>query len=175
MDSSSSEPRCARRLRAALASAEPRLRAISEAASARHPASGKWSPREVVGHLIDSASNNHQRFVRAAWQNDLVFPGYEQVGWVELQRYQDADWHELLDLWAAFNRHIATVMSAIPDDVRLRVHARHNLDEIAMRAPERAAQATLDYFMSDYVDHLEHHLRQILGPAWTAAERTPAT
>jgi hypothetical protein len=109
------------------------------------------------------------------WQDDLVFPGYDQEGWVELQRYQDADWRELLDLWVAFNRHIATVMSAVPDDVRLRVHARHNLDEVAMRAPERAAQATLDYFMTDYVDHLEHHLRQILGPAWTAEERAPAT
>ena len=148
---------------------------MSEGESALHPAPGKWSPRQIVGHLIDSASNNHQRFVRAIWQDDLVFPGYDQEGWVELQRYQDASWHELLDLLVAFNRHLATVMSAIPDDVRLRIHGRHNLNEIAMRAPTRAGQATLDYFMSDYVDHLEHHLRQILGPAWTVEEHTPAT
>lgn len=97
------------------------------------------------------------------WQDELVFPGYDQERWVEAQRYQDASWRDLLDLWVAFNRHIATVMSVIPDSVRLRVHARHNLDEIAMRPPDRPEQATLDYFMADYVDHLDHHLRQILG------------
>lgn len=175
MSPSGHDVHCARRLRAALASAEPLLRAISEADSARHPASGKWSPRQIMGHLIDSASNNHQRFVRAVWQDDLVFPGYSQEKWVVLQRYQDAAWSELLDLWLAFNRHIATVMSAIPEDVRLRVHARHNLDELAMRAPQGAGQATLDYFMSDYVDHLEHHVRQILGSAWTAGDYAPRT
>jgi hypothetical protein len=125
-----------------------------------------------VGHLIDSASNNHQRFVRAVWQDDLIFPGYAQDDWVELQRYQDAVWSDLLTLWSAFNRHIASVMAAVPDDVRLRVHARHNLGEIAMHAPTRADQATLDYFMSDYVDHLEHHLAQILGPGWLESPPT---
>lgn len=158
------------RLRSVLASAEPPLRTISEAESARRQAPGKWSPRQVIGHLVDSASNNHQRFVRAIWQDELVFPGYDQERWVEVQRYQDASWRELLDLWVAFNRHIATVMSLIPDDVRSRVHASHNLDEIAMRPPDSPEQATLDYFMADYVDHLEHHVRQILGDAWTVAE-----
>ena len=170
MDQSGSKAQCARRLRAALASAEPPLRTISEAESARRPAPGKWSPRQVIGHLIDSASNNHQRFVRAIWQDELVFPGYDQERWVEVQRYQDASWRELLDLLGAFNRHIARVLSAIPDDVRLRIHARQNLDEIAMHAPAHAGQATLDYFMSDYVDHLEHHIRQIPGAGWTVEE-----
>lgn len=103
----------------------------------------------MIGHLIDSAINNHQRFVRAIWRGDLVFEGYDRARWVEVQRYQDASWRELLDLWVAFNRHIATVMSAIPDGVRLRVHARHNLDEIAMRPPDRPEQGTVDYFMAD--------------------------
>lgn len=162
----STEPSAARRLRAAIAAAEPLLRAISEHDSARHPAPGKWSPRQIIGHLIDSASNNHQRFVRAVWQEDLVFPGYEQEGWVELQRYQDTAWSELLTLWGAFNRHLANVMTAVPPAVRTRVHTRHNLDEIATRAPATTAEQTLEYFMADYVDHLELHLRQILGQAW---------
>lgn len=161
------EPTCAHRLRAALLTAEPLLRAISDADAARHPAPGKWSPKQIIGHLIDSASNNHQRFVRAAFQDDLVFPGYAQDHWVELQRYHDAPWSELLTFWMGFNRHIAMVMSAVPEEARLRVRARHNLDEIATYAPATAAQATLDYFMSDYVDHLEMHLLQIFGPRGT--------
>jgi len=149
-----------------LAAAEPLLSAMPEKDSARRPAPGKWSPREIIGHLVDSASNNHQRFVRAAWQDDLVFSGYEQDRWVALQDYQHAPWAELLTLWLTFNRHIARVMSAIPIDVRLRVHTRHNLDEIAWRAVPANEPATLDYFMDDYVGHLEHHLRQVLGPTW---------
>lgn len=107
--------------------------------------------------------------MRATLQDDLVFPGYAQDEWVELQRYQDAGWSDLLDLWSAFNRHIARVMAAVPDDVRLRVHTRHNLDKVALHAPTRADQATLDYFMTDYVDHLEHHVTQILGTGWRRA------
>jgi hypothetical protein len=116
-----------------------------------------------VGHLVDSASNNHQRFVRAAWQPNLVFAGYAQDGWVELQGYQDVDWLNLVALWASFNRHLAHVMSVVPDAVRSKVHAEHNLDDVAFRAPQTAADATLAYFMKDYVDHLEHHLSQIFG------------
>ncbi len=156
----------ARRLRAALDGAEPLLRAIAEADSAQSPASGKWSPRQIIGHLIDSASNNHQRFVRAVWQDDLVFPGYAQEQWVELQQYQTTPWSELLTFWLAYNRHLARVMVAVPAEARLRVRVRHNLDDIATHAPQTPEQATLDYFMADYVDHLELHLRQILGDQW---------
>jgi hypothetical protein len=162
------EPESARRLRAAIAAAMPLLHAMSEADSARPRAPGKWSPRQIIGHLIDSATNNHQRFVRAALQDDLVFPGYAQEQWVELQRYQERPWSDLLALWSGFNRHIVSVMVAVPEAVRLRVRAKHNLDEIATHAPKRPEQATLDYFMLDYVDHLEMHLRQILGDGWSA-------
>ena len=160
------EPRCAVRLREAIERAEPLLRGIPEEAASQRPAPGKWSPKQIIGHLIDSAANNHQRFVRAALQEDLVFPGYAQEDWVNLQRYDHAAWPALLALWLAYNRHIATVMTAVPDSARLKVRARHNLDEIATYAPKTADDATLDYFMLDYVDHLELHLRQILGARW---------
>ncbi len=165
----SSTPECARRLRQALASAEQPLRAIAEASSRQRPAD-KWSPREIIGHLIDSASNNHQRFVRASLQSDMVFPGYAQEEWVALQRYQERDWSDLLALWLAFNRHLVWVMAEVPEAVRLQMRARHNFEEIATHAPTTPAQATLDYFMMDYVDHLELHVRQILGKDWTAAD-----
>ena len=164
-------PTCALRLRAALDAAEPALRAISSAASAESMAPGKWSPRQIIGHLIDSATNHHQRYVRATLQDDLVFPGYEQDAWVALQRYQEANWQDLLAFWLAYNRHIVTVMSAVPAEERLRVRARHNLDEIATQAPATPERATLDHLMNDYVVHLELHLRQILGAAWSAENR----
>ena len=138
-----------------------RLRRVPEADAARRPAPGKWSAKEIIGHLIDSASNNHQRFVRAQWQDDLIFTGYDQDAWVSSQAYQSAPWGELLDLWLAFNLHIARVMGAVPRDVRLRAHTRHNLDQLAWQKLPADAPATLDYFMRDYVGHLHHHLRQI--------------
>lgn len=141
---------------------------MSESDAARHPAQGKWSPKQIIGHLIDSASNNHQRFVRSVWQEELVFPGYAQEAWVELQRYQETPWAELLTFWGSYNRHIATVMAAVPEEPRRRIRAKHNLDEIATHAPRRPEEATLEYFMHDYVDHLELHLRQILGQEWMA-------
>ncbi|GLC24701.1 DinB family protein [Roseisolibacter agri] len=171
MEDPMSEPPYAARLRAVIDAAEPRLLALDAAATARRPAPGAWSPREIVGHLIDSASHNHQRFVRARWQDDLVFDGYAQDAWVDAQRYVDADWRELVALWALYNRHVARVMSATPDAVRTREHARHALDRIAWRTVPADRPATLDYFMADYVGHLEHHLRQVLGDDW--ALRTP--
>ena len=162
------EPAYALRLRAAVMASEPRLLALTDAATSRRPAAGKWSPREIIGHLIDSASNNHQRFVRAASQEDLVLPGYEQERWVELQNYQEAQWRELVSFWAAFNLHIARVMAAIPEDARTRRRERHNLDQVAWRPIPATEPATLGYFMNDYVDHLEHHLRQVLGQSWKA-------
>ena len=137
------------------------LRHISDANAARKPTPAVWSAKEIIGHLIDSASNNHQRFVRARWMDNLVFDGYEQDGWVSAQRYQDADWHELIDLWALYNRHLARVMENVPDAVRLRVHTRHNLDARAWTTVPADQPTTLDYFMRDYVAHLHHHLRQL--------------
>ena len=137
------------------------LSALSEDAAARRPAPGKWSPKEIIGHLIDSAANNHQRFVRAQFQDDLVFPGYAQDEWVAAQRYQDAPWGELLELWRAYNRHIARLIEAMPAEVRMRERRRHNLHERAWRAVPADTPTTLDYFMRDYVLHLHHHLRQI--------------
>jgi len=149
------------RLRNAIAEAGPRLEALSDADAARPLADGKWSTKQVIGHLIDSASNNHQRFVRANFTDDLFFPGYDQESWVTLGRYADAPWLSLVTLWREFNLQIARVMEATPDDVKNAVRTRHNLHQIAWRAVPEDEPATLAYFMSDYVDHMEHHLGQV--------------
>jgi len=151
------------RLRAAIEEAYPRLAAISDSDASTPPAPGKWSPKQVIGHLIDSASNNHQRFVRANFTNDLISPGYDQEKWVLLGCYAEAPWESLITLWREFNFQIARVMEATPDDARDTPRARHNLHQLAWRAVPEDQPATLGYFMSDYVDHLEHHLAQIFS------------
>ena len=151
-------------LAATVIAAAASLATMSDESAARRPGPGKWSPKEVIGHLIDSAANNHQRFVRAQLQDDLVFPGYAQDAWVAAERYRDAPWQNLLTLWRAYNLHIAWLMAAVPDEVRLRERRQHNLHELAWQPVPAATPATLDYFMRDYVNHLHHHLRQIKKP-----------
>jgi hypothetical protein len=152
--------------RADLDTAEPALRGISDAAAGFPVAPGKWSRKEIIGHLIDSASVNHERFLRASQSDDLVFPGYDQDAWVAAQQYSTRSWQDLIDLWSGFNRHLLHVMSTTPADQRHRRRLRHSLDVIAFRPVSPDVPATLDYLMSDYVVHLEHHLTQILGDSW---------
>jgi hypothetical protein len=148
-------------LSAVVDAAAPRLLAVSSEEAAQRPARGGWSVKEVIGHLVDSAANNHRRFVAAQIQDDLIFDGYEQDAWVRAQRHQSAPWNELVRLWHQYNRHLSRVMAAVPLDVRDRPRARHNLDQIAWKPLDKESPATLDYLMSDYVDHLRHHLSQI--------------
>src|SRR5207247_10428779 len=92
--------------------AAERLLRYSDAEASRRPAPEKWSRKEIIGHLIDSASNNHGRFVRAQLQDDLVFAGYDQDAWVRVQGYQDRPWGDLVRLWQQFNHQIAAGMEA---------------------------------------------------------------
>ena len=124
---------------------------------------GKWSPKEIIGHLIDSASNNHQRFVRAQFTDDLVFSGYEQEGWVRVQNYQGEEWTELVQLWRSYNQHILHLISRVPEETRMKLRYKHNLHQLASESLSEAEPVTLDWFMRDYVDHMKKHLKQILG------------
>jgi DinB superfamily len=130
--------------------AEPRLRQISANESAKPILSGGWSRRQVMGHLIDSASNNHQRFVRACLQPSLDFPGYDQDGWVRVQAPQAADWPLLISLWASYNRYLAHIIARLPAS--------------QLETPCRIAEGepvTLDFLAKDYLTHLVHHLSQL--------------
>ena len=140
-----------------------RMLLISEEESGAPRAEGKWSPKEIVGHLIDSASNNHQRFVRAQFTDHLVFPGYEQEAWVRAQGYRDEPWPLLVELWRSFNLHLAHVMERSPESARLAARDRHNLEQIGWVKVGENEPATLEYLMRDYIGHLKNHLRQILG------------
>src|ERR1700730_4497651 len=95
--------------------AELRLRGVDEAESEKPVLRGGWSRKQVIGHLIDSASNNHQRFVRGMLQEELISPGYDQAGNVRVQAVQQADWLLLISLWASYNRYVAPVIDQIPE------------------------------------------------------------
>ena len=135
-----------------VAQAKPLLLKLDNADTTARPAEGKWSKKEILGHLLDSASNNHQRFVRAALQGSLTFPGYDQNSLVDLQRFADVDWNFLVDFWAAYNRFLAHVINSLPAE------AAGIACNIGNNAP-----ATFGWIAEDYVAHLKHHLNQILG------------
>ncbi|MFH1932660.1 MAG: DinB family protein [Pseudomonadota bacterium] len=113
---------------------------------------GDWSVKEIVGHLVDSASNNHQRFVRLQVADGLVFPDYSQDNdaWVLIQRYQEAPWDALLALWRYFNFHLARVIRSVNERC---------IDHIWV--VDEDTSITLGELMIDYLRHLKDHLKQI--------------
>jgi hypothetical protein len=146
-------------------SAAPRLLQISEAESEQPLTEEHWSAKQIIGHLIDSATNNHARFVLAQLKDDLVFPGYDQNGWVEVQQYQQASWSGLVDLWRAYNLHLLHVMACAPAHKMGNRCAQHSLQTIAFETISESETATLEYLMKDYIVHLKHHLNQIFDSA----------
>jgi hypothetical protein len=120
-----------------------------------------WTRKQILGHLIDSAANNHHRFVKAQFTNDLVFPGYEQERWVDAQHYVDEDWSQLVQLWKLYNLHLVHFASRIAPGVLEQERTEHNLDQIAWQAVDRGKPVTLEYFIRDYAGHMRHHLGQI--------------
>lgn len=146
-----------------IASATPRLLQISESQSEQPRAEEHWSSKQIIGHLIDSAANNHARFVMAQLKDDLVFPGYDQNGWVNSQQYQNESWAQLVELWRAYNLHLLHVMSVVPAEKMNTPCTQHSLQTIAFKTVSESEPATLGYLMKDYVVHLKHHLGQILA------------
>jgi len=111
---------------------------------------GKWVRKEILGHLIDSAANTHQRFVLAQFTSPLVFPGYAQVEWVEANAYRSRAWSELVELWAVLNRHLAAAVERVPAG-RL-----GPLCVIGEQEPR-----PLEWWIRDYLRHMKHHIDQI--------------
>ena len=139
-------------LESLLAMAVPRLQNFSDAESSSRPEPGKWSKKEILGHLIDSAGNNHQRFVRAQLSGEIRLPGYEQERWVGTQSYQTESWENLVQLWKTFNLHLLHVGTKIPAE------KLNTTCFIGENMP-----VTLEFLFVDYVRHVKHHLQQILG------------
>ncbi|PWK79017.1 DinB family protein [Mucilaginibacter oryzae] len=112
----------------------------------------KWSKKEITGHLIDSAQINLQRFVRCTYEEGFRLT-YEQVEWVQAARYQQADIGELIDLWALLNLQIIRVLANYPAD-RLNSKCDNSKQEPNLQ--------TVEWLAADYVEHMLHHLKNIL-------------
>jgi hypothetical protein len=140
--------------------AADRLLAIPDERAGVARAPGAWSRKEIIGHLIDSAANNHGRFVRAQVTDHLLFDPYDADAWVRVQRYNELPWKDLVALWRDYNLHLARVMASADPLALERPRERHNLHDVAFAPGARDQPATLAYFMRDYVAHLEHHLDQ---------------
>ena len=116
----------------------------------KKPRPGGWCAREVLGHLIDSACNNHRRFIIGRGAPPVVFQGYDGDDWVERQRYAERPFKDIASLWAAYNRHLVHVIAATPADALMS----------SGDGPDGGV-VTLGFLMEDYVRHLRHHLDQI--------------
>ncbi len=141
----------AKELRETIASVLPLLKALTDAEASTKPQPNKWSKKEIIGHLIDSACNNQQKFVRTMQKPHLDFMGYQQNDWVALQRHNDAKWLEIIEIWQAYNLQIAHIIEHVDPSVL------ENTISI-----EGVGPFTLQFIMVDYVEHLKHHLKQVL-------------
>jgi hypothetical protein len=110
----------------------------------------KWSRLEVLGHLIDSAINNHQRFVRALTEDSLEWPNYDQVAMVEVQRFGGMPPTLLVTLWESLNLYLARLIAVIPEE-KLGTPCKIGTNPFV----------SLEQLVESYVDHLQHHLDQI--------------
>jgi hypothetical protein len=125
---------------------------LSDDAVARKPAPDRWSKKELVGHLIDSAVNNQLRFVRAQSAKRSESQRYEQEFWVATQSYATESWPDLVNLWLLLNRHLLHVVKAMPAEV-----LPHECVIVGY------GEMTLEALIVDYVQHMEQHLSQLLG------------
>ena len=110
-----------------------------------------WSKKEILGHLIDSAANNHQRFVRAGYNAASDFPPYSQNDWVRIQKYNESEWTDLIAFWSAYNLHLCHIIENLPED--------------AFSAPcniGKEEPVSLEFVIKDYLRHLRHHMEVIL-------------
>jgi hypothetical protein len=138
-------------LRAAIDTGLQLFQGVDETRTTLRPAPGKWCAREVLGHLVDSACNNHRRFVVGQETGPVAHAGYEQDAWVSRQRYAEVPFHDIVALWSAYNRHVAHVIGSAPPETLANTG----------RAPDGHSEVTLGFLMEDYVIHLRHHLDQL--------------
>ena len=131
----------------------PLLRAFPDSASWVKPGGpDSWSPREELGHLIDSAANNHVRFVRASFEPEFRGPSYSQNEWVRAHDYQEMPWLGIVDFWFQYNSFLAGFLMRLPDD---------KLQTACFVGAGEAV--TLQFLVEDYVLHMQHHIDHLLG------------
>jgi hypothetical protein len=131
----------------------PLLEALPEISVGIRPGGdSSWSPKEELGHLIDSAANNHIRFVRALIEPELRGASYAQNDWVNVHRYQEMPWLAIIEFWYRYNKFIAALLARVPEN---------KLQTLCFVGSDTAV--SLEFLVSDYVLHARHHLDHILS------------
>jgi DinB superfamily len=141
----------ARLLRQTIDCEIPELRALTEEKAARAPKPGSWSPKQELGHLIDSAANNQMRFVVASTEGAWEGAGYEQDRWVEAHGYQDLAWLEIVELWYRYNLLLVHLVGRIAEE------------RMESRCVVGSNTVTLHFLIEDYVRHMQHHVDHVLS------------
>ncbi len=126
------------------------LQAISVTEAAAKASAEQWSIKELIGHLLDSASNNHQRIVRLQIFEEIEFPYYQQDEFVSVNHYQAQSWEALLTFWKSYNLHLVHLVENL--DAEKLNHIWHTPD---------GKRLTLEFIVTDYLKHLRHHLAQV--------------
>jgi hypothetical protein len=139
------------------------LRRLSDDSVRHRPSPSGWSPKEELGHLLDSAANNHQRIVRAQLEDKPALPGYEQNRWVAIHGYQHREWAELIEVWQVLNRQLLVAAEAAPDSAWSRTLTVADSGPLA-----------LQFVFEDYIRHMVHHLEHI-GIAADEIRSKPST
>src|SRR5580700_2572021 len=128
----------------------PNLQAMSDdAASQTDGRPGSWTRKEELGHLIDSATNNHLRFTLASIDGEFRGQGYAQDKWVEAHGYRDMEWRGLVDLWYHYNALLAHLVDRIPEE------------QLDNRCVIGWGVQTLRFVIEDYVAHMQHHVDHV--------------
>lgn len=140
----------AQKFRADLDEIHGTLNAVPVVLADRPWRDGGWTRKQIVGHLLDSAANNRQRFVRAAIEGTYTGPFYDQDAWVAAQGYADLSWQTLLKWWAVEHEILAAIVDRVPEE-RMDAECRVGDDP----------PVTLRYLIEDYITHQNWHLRQI--------------
>ena len=125
------------------------LSEISEENMSVKPLPTKWSKKEIIGHLIDSATNNHQRFVRGQFEN-IPEIRYDQNKWNEFNFYQEIDSNQIIRFWTIYNRQLLEIIGRI------------STENLKKQIKVGDKSLTLEFLIVDYVEYLEHHLSQVI-------------
>ena len=128
----------------------PKLHKIDENELRAKPRPEKWSKKEILGHLIDSAQTNIRRFVVGQYEN-LPLVVYKQDDWVAIANYQNYPTKDLIELWALLNKHICVVLGNTSEQAAQRKCATY-----------AAEPQSIAWLAADYIKHLLHHLHQVL-------------
>lgn len=139
-----------RELREIIAAYDKKINAMPDEEFSAKPFPHKWSKKEVVGHLIDSAQNNLRRFICGQYEASPPLIIYQQDFWVNSNRYQEMDSAEITQLWRLLNLRICAVLEAMPPENYSRECNTGDLH-------------SLEWLAADYVKHMKHHLNQIIS------------